>query len=1232
MSSESPASVLYDGYYGNPLDVQNASPIPANTAAILTAGSDGTNARYMTVKAPSTAAVAADPALVVTMSPNNAVTITDADTTATGALGALNAAVTIVMAGEMGSGMQLVAGSLIGTIVAEVSTDGGTTWAPTFFDDPSTSNIVSSITFSVANTAITRSIVGAGGASSVRVRVSAYTSGTATCNMRASFTHDPSVLFAGQPGGTVQPPTADQIAGWDGTTLRVPAVKAPSTAAAAVDQALVVSLSPNSPVNATLDSAYFPNPANITGPSTDSINVDPSGNLAIRGAITTDEIGFRDSFLGTTITTALTGTLTFVNGSTMVTGTGTSFTTQIVEQQYIKLTADSETAYAQVSYVVSNTSLVLISGYTGTSTTGASVVSNWATSTGSGGTIAVSSSNLNITNGTGSGTSTHIQRFIDYAPLQMYIVTNYTYGTGTGQVAYFGFQDNPASPGAQAIVQIDASLATNQIRFISALSSAAAETVNQIFTLPYGLLNTQTLQYKITTTQTSSTLEVSQPNTNISALVCTVTTHLPYPYTNMYAVAGITNSAAVTASGVLSTDVIYVNNQDRIETALSFTGEPITVIQASDLQPSTQTITAQDTGSTSTAFPDGQTFVTGTATTNSYVQYNTISAETIKVQVTGTWTGTLSVEKSMDGGTTWVPGSLHVVGTQIFANNFTTNFMAGMNCSGTAFVRVRATTAWTGTATVKVVITTNENIVYVGNAQADQMLSDSYPNPKAYTSGSDIPTVDFYGNLETRGPVLTDEGSFRDDFSGSSLTTALTGTLNFTNGSTTITGVGTTFTTQIKQMQYIKQSSDPEADYVQVSQVISNTQLLLVSGYAGTTTSGASAVVSNWITQTGTGGSISVSGSILTIASGTTVAAATQVRSLGDYGPYSGSFYCQVSQRIANQTGYIGFQDTSGTRLAMIQFTGTNNTQALFVTSYSAAEIQATTVTLPNSGTTATYHLYKIDISATQVTCLIDGVVVGINKLHIPGPYDLLFSVIGFNNSSPAPASSTTIQADYFTYEDLDRLQMYSSFPGEPIPEMLTDGTNGPVAVKAPSTAAVATDPALVVTLSPNSAGHIKGTIQPLYGANNQSITITMTGGNGVARASTAISNTTTLYEDVILFFSVTIGGTGTVLTTGYFNFYGYASANGGSTYPEGITGTDAAVTLTSPPNLVLLAQMNVNALSKTFTYGPVSFCRTYGMDRLPPIWGVVAVNQTGGTTVPTAGSIIYQGINGQII
>ena len=169
------------------------------------------------------------------------------------------------------------------------------------------------------------------------------------------------------------------------------------------------------------------------------------------------------------------------------------------------------------------------------------------------------------------------------------------------------------------------------------------------------------------------------------------------------------------------------------------------------------------------------------------------------------------------------------------------------------------------------------------------------------------------------------------------------------------------------------------------------------------------------------------------------------------------------------------------------------------------------------------------------------------------------------------------------------------------------------------------------------SGAHIKGTVQPLYGSSGQAMTITMTALTtaNTARASTAVDNTSVLYEDVLLFFSVTISATGTISTNAYFNFYGYGSVDNGTTYPEGISGTDGNATLTSPPNLVLVAQMNTPAVNKTYTFGPVSFCRLYGCDRLPAKWGIVAVNQAilgGNTATITAGSIKYQGVNGQLV
>jgi hypothetical protein len=199
------------------------------------------------VKAASTAAIATDPALVVAISPNNSLITSISDTTATGTLGALNATTQITLAGAGSAGFQLAAGTLVGTILAEVSFDAGTSWNSTYIDQTS-GNIVSSIVFASSNGAAAGTFIGVGGTGLARVRVSAYTSGTANITLRAAQVKDPSALSNGNPSSTVQPIDALQIGGWDNatTTFRVPAVKAASTQSALTDQAMVVALSPGS--------------------------------------------------------------------------------------------------------------------------------------------------------------------------------------------------------------------------------------------------------------------------------------------------------------------------------------------------------------------------------------------------------------------------------------------------------------------------------------------------------------------------------------------------------------------------------------------------------------------------------------------------------------------------------------------------------------------------------------------------------------------------------------------------------------------------------------------------------------------------------------------------------------------------------------------------------------------------------------------------------------------------
>ena len=503
-------------------------------------------------------------------------------------------------------------------------------------------------------------------------------------------------------------------------------------------------------------------------------------------------------------------------------------------------------------------------------------------------------------------------------------------------------------------------------------------------------------------------------------------------------------------------------------------------------------LSTDTTGKLNTIIPDSS--VTGTlGALNTTVSLSTSGRSEVHGVISGTWVGSIQIQGTGDGST-WesVPIQTTLLTGYYSTPSITANtsikivltsgyqqiraIMSGYT-SGTATVVLNASTA---VSTVEAIsfqygnlkaltqLTDNTNIVGVtaastaaNTSQAGLVVSLS-PNtplpPGTSTIGSvttanvannyqpnsfDVVTsvdseliVDASGRLETHGSVTSDEGSFRDDFSGTSLTTALTGTVTFTNGSSTITGTGTLFTTQLSSTLYVKKTSDSETLYLQVSYVISETQAVLVANYAGTTAT-TTAVSSKWQTITGTGGSETVASSIVTIGSGTTASTQTWITTNGDYLPYTLRIYASISQRITNQGAYIGFVDNpvSAGKQAWVQFTGTTNTQVNFITSSSSAatDTQTTLVTLPNGGNTSTYHLYQIDLSANQATLSIDGVVVAINTTHLPGPYDVLNIANGFVNLTTAPASSTSLNIDYCYFSNWDRIQIDNDFNGEPL-------------------------------------------------------------------------------------------------------------------------------------------------------------------------------------------------------
>ncbi len=321
------------------------------------------------------------------------------------------------------------------------------------------------------------------------------------------------------------------------------------------------------------------------------------------------------------------------------------------------------------------------------------------------------------------------------------------------------------------------------------------------------------------------------------------------------------------------------------------------------------------------------------------------------------------------------------------------------------------------------------------NVQSFVQGSSFSPDPLNVSSGNAPITIDASSRMETHSTVTTDEGSFRDDFNGSSISTALTGTVTFTSGSTAITGSGTSFTTQLKMGSYIKASAQANTSYTQISYVISDTQAVLSAPYAGASTASVAAVTSNWKpSASGTGAAYSVSNSILTLASGTASGATSYVIRAGDYMPYVASFYAAISQRIANQTTTIGMTNspTAPTIGAYIQFTGTANNSLTFITQSSgaASDIQSTSVTVTGLNT-ASYNKYEIDISNNQAALLVNGKVVANNTLHIPGPYDNLELSATITNG--AVVTNTNVTLDYVLFYNLDQVEIATSQLGEPI-------------------------------------------------------------------------------------------------------------------------------------------------------------------------------------------------------
>lgn len=154
-------------------------------------------------------------------------------------------------------------------------------------------------------------------------------------------------------------------------------------------------------------------------------------------------------------------------------------------------------------------------------------------------------------------------------------------------------------------------------------------------------------------------------------------------------------------------------------------------------------------------------------------------------------------------------------------------------------------------------------------------------------------------------------------------------------------------------------------------------------------------------------------------------------------------------------------------------------------------------------------------------------------------------------------------------------------------------------------------------------------------GATNQALTITLASLASSAtagRESTVVDNTTNLFLDALVTVKVKTSASALANDKACY-VYAYGTVDDGTTYSDTATGSDAAITMTDPPNMRLIGVVNCPAVSTTYKSGPFSVAGAFG-GILPAKWGIVLRQFTGQALDATGGShaVVYQGIYGQSV
>jgi len=149
-------------------------------------------------------------------------------------------------------------------------------------------------------------------------------------------------------------------------------------------------------------------------------------------------------------------------------------------------------------------------------------------------------------------------------------------------------------------------------------------------------------------------------------------------------------------------------------------------------------------------------------------------------------------------------------------------------------------------------------------------------------------------------------------------------------------------------------------------------------------------------------------------------------------------------------------------------------------------------------------------------------------------------------------------------------------------------------------------------------------TVKESFPALATAITITLNSlasSGTVGRASTAVDNSTNLDDDALVMVTLSQSASAVANDKAIY-VYAYGSYDG-STYPEGITGSDASYTILGAAGALTTALRVIGVIpavaSNTNSWGPFAVSPAFG-GILPVKWGIVVLN-FGGQTLAGSGN-----------